>query len=134
MTVFKHIATVFSLKRSVAVETEKNNSSTETESLLAHTPRRMSHPEIETSSTEAVTSEDIERQIRAVTDPLTHHLAHLCELMKELRDAHTHRRHEETTSLGATSSSTSRTGRSDSRSLTVRVIHSIRKRVRGIIF
>ena len=73
------------MKRSVAVETEENDSSTETESLLAHTPRRMSDPEIETSSSEAVTSEDVERQIRAVTDPLTQQLAHLCESMKELR-------------------------------------------------
>ena len=40
------------MKRSVAVETEENDSSTETESLLAHTPGRMSDPEIEISSSE----------------------------------------------------------------------------------
>ena len=101
------------MKKSVAVETEQNDSSTETESLLAHTPRKMSDPEIETSSSESVTSEDVERQTRAVTDPLTQQLAHLCELMKELRDSHTHRRHEETASSRATSSSTGGTSRSD---------------------
>ena len=57
--------------RSVAVETEETDSITETESLLGHTPRRMSDPQTETSSSEAVTSEDVERQIRALTDPLT---------------------------------------------------------------
>ena len=97
------------MKRSVAVETEENDSSTEIESLLAHTPRRMFDPKIETSSCEAITSEDVEHQIRAVIDPLTQQLAHLCELMKELRDAHTHRRHEETAFSRATSSSTGRT-------------------------
>ena len=69
------------MKRALAVEIEENDSSIETESLLARTPRRMSDPEIETSPSEAVTSEDVERQIRAVTDPLTQQLAHLCELM-----------------------------------------------------
>ena len=101
------------MKTSVAVETKENDSSTETESLLAHTPRRMSDPEIETSSSEAVTSEDVERQIRAVTDPLTQQLGHLCELMKELRDAHTHKHHEETASSRATRSSTGGTNLSD---------------------
>ena len=118
------------MKKSVAVETKKNDRSTETESLLAHTPRKTLDPEIETSSSEAVTSEDVERQIRAVTDPLTQHLAHLCELSKELREAHTHRRHEETASSRVTSSFTGKTGRSDSRCYSVRVIHWIR----GIIF
>ena len=59
------------MTRSVVVQTEENDKSTETESLLAHTPRRMSDPEIETSSSEAVSSEDVEHQIRAVTDLLT---------------------------------------------------------------
>ena len=99
------------MRSSVAVEFEENVSSTETESLLAHTPKRMSAPEIETSSSEAVTSEDVEFQIKAVTDPLTQQLAHLCELMKELRDAHAHRRHKDTAS---SSSSTGSTSRSDS--------------------
>ena len=59
------------MKTSVAVETEGTDSRTETESALAHTPRRMSDPEIETSSSEAVTSGGVQRQIRAVTDPVT---------------------------------------------------------------
>ena len=73
------------MKRSVAVETEENDISTKTESILAHTPRRMSDPKIETSSSKAVMCEDVECQIRAVTDPLSQQLALFCELMKELR-------------------------------------------------
>ena len=73
----------------------------------------MSDPEIETSSSEAVTFEDVERQIRAVTDPLTQQLAHLCELMKELRDVQTHRRHEETVSSRTAGTSAGSTSRSD---------------------
>ena len=101
------------MKRSIAVETEETDSSTETESFLGHTPRRMSDPEIETSSSEAVTSEDVERQGRAVAYPLTQQLAHLCELLKELRDAQTHRRHEETASSRSASTSAGSTDRSD---------------------
>ena len=73
----------------------------------------MLDPEIEPSSCEAITSEDVERQIRAVIDPLTQQLAHLCELMKDVRDAKTHRHHEETASSRATSSSTGGTSWSD---------------------
>ena len=102
------------MKRSVAIETEETeDSSTETESLLGHTPRRMSDPEIETSSSEAVTLEDVEHQIRAVTDLLIQQLAHLCELMKELWDAQTHRHHEKTFSSRTASTSAGSTSRSD---------------------
>ena len=102
------------MTRSVVVQTEENDKSTETESLLAHTPRRMLDPEIETSSSEAVSSEDVEHQIRAVTELLTQKLVHLCELTKELRDALAHRRHEETASSRALNSSIGGTSWSDS--------------------
>ena len=102
------------MKRFVAVETEEIYSRTETENLPGHTPRRMSDPKIETSSGEAITFEDAERQIRAVTDPLTQQLSHLCELMKELRDAQMRRRHEETSSSRTASNSAGSTSRSDS--------------------
>ena len=81
--------------------------------MQTHTPRRMSDPKIETSSSEAVTFEVIQRQIGAVTDLLTEQLAHLCEIIRELRDTHTHRRHEYTASSRATSSSTGGMSRSD---------------------
>ena len=97
----------------IAVETKETDSSTETERLLGHSPRRMSDPEIETSSGETVTSEDVERQIRAVTDAPTQQLAHLCELMKELQDAQTHRRHEETPSSKTVSTFAGSTSRFD---------------------
>ena len=101
------------MKRSAAVQTEEDDSSTEIEISLSHTPRRMSDPKTEASSSEAVASEDVERQIRAVTDPLTQQLAQFCALLKELGDAQTHRRHKETTSSRATGSSTGNTSRSD---------------------
>ena len=90
--------------------------------MLAHTSQKMSDPEIETSSSEAITFEDVERQIRAVTDPLTQQVAQLCELMKELRDAHTHIGHEETASPKATSSSTGGTNWSDNNYYSSRVV------------
>ena len=101
------------MKRSVAVETEETNSSTETESLLKHTPKRMSDRENATWTSESVTSEDVVRQIRAVTNPLTQELAHLWEVMKELRDERAHRRHEQTASSRAASTSTGSASWSD---------------------
>ena len=72
------------MKRSVAVENEEINSSTETESFLENTPRRMSDPKTETSSSVSVTSEEFARQIKAATDPFTQQLALCCELKQEL--------------------------------------------------
>ena len=66
---------------------------------------------METSPFESVTFEDVESQIRTITDPLTQQLAHLCELMKDLRDAQAHRRHEETASSRAAGTSTGSTSR-----------------------
>ena len=68
---------------------------------------------METSSSVSVTSEEVVRQIKALTDPLTQQLAHLCELMQELRNEQAHRRHEETASSRAARASTSIAGRSD---------------------
>ena len=73
----------------------------------------MSDIENETSTSESVASEDVAPQIRAVTDPLTQQLAHLCELMKELRDEQAHRCHEEAASSRAASTSTGSVGRFD---------------------
>ena len=101
------------MKRCVEVETEEIDSSTETEILPEHIPRRMSDPKNKTSTSESVTCEDVGHQIRATTDPLTQQLAHLWELTKELRDQQAHRSHEETALSGATSSTTGGTGRSD---------------------
>ena len=102
------------MKRSVGVETEETDSSTETESLPEHTPRRMSDPENEASSNVSVTSEEVARQIKAVTDPLTQHLAHLCELMKKLGNEQAHRRQKETATLRSASTSACSTNRLDS--------------------
>ena len=101
------------MKKCIAVETEENDSSTETENLLSYTPRRTLDLEIETSSSEAVTFEDVERQIRAVKDPRRQQLARLCELMEEIWDALLHTSHEETTFSRATISSTGGPSRSD---------------------
>ena len=82
------------MKRSVTIETEDTDISTKTESLLEHTPRRMSDLQNGTSTKVSATSEEVALQVKAVMDPLTQQLAHLCELMKELGNERGHRRHE----------------------------------------
>ena len=84
------------MKRTVAVETDDIDSSTETESLIENIPRMMSDHEIEASASVSVTSGEVARQIKAVTDPLSQQLAHLCELMREIRNEQVNRRHKET--------------------------------------
>ena len=84
--------------------------------MIENTPRRMSDHEVEASPSVSVTSEEVAWQVKAVTDPLTQQLAHLCELMQELRNEQAHRRHEEIASSRAASSSSGSAGRSDSRS------------------
>ena len=101
------------MKRAVAVEIDETDSSTETESLIKNTPRKLSDHKVETSPSVSVTSEKFVCQIKAVTDSLTQQLAHLCELIQELRNEKTHRRHEETASSRAASSSTGSTCRCD---------------------
>ena len=60
-------------------------------------------------------SEEVARQIKAVTDPLSEQLTQPCELMPELRKEQAMRRHDEMASSRATSSSSSSVGRSDCR-------------------
>ena len=102
------------LSVAVAVETEETGSSTETESLPEHTPRRMSDPEKKILSSVSVTSQEVGRQIKAVIGPLTQQLTHLCELMQELRNEQAHRCREETTCSRAASTFTGSAGRTDS--------------------
>ena len=59
----------------------------------------MSDHETENSPATSVTSEEVGRQIKTVTDPFTEQMAHLSELMLELREEQANRRHEETTSF-----------------------------------
>ena len=47
------------MKKSVTVETEETKSRTETENLLGNTPRIMSDPGTETSSSASITSEEV---------------------------------------------------------------------------
>ena len=103
------------MKRVIAVETEDIDSCTETEILIENAPRRMFDHKMETSPSVSVTSEDVARQIRAVTDALSEHLAHLCESMREFKNEQLDRRHEETGSSRTASSSSGR----DSRSIAV---------------
>ena len=65
----------------------------------------MSDHEIENSSRFSVTSEEVAQKIRPVTELLApQQLAHICELMRELKNEQTNRRYEETASFRATSS------------------------------
>ena len=72
--------------RVIGTWTDDTDSSTETEDLIANTPSGISDHELGFSSSVSVTSEDIAQQIKAVSDLLTQQLAHLCELMLELRN------------------------------------------------
>ena len=47
------------MKKTVAVDTEETDSSTETESLIENTLRRMSDHEVETSPSVSITSEEV---------------------------------------------------------------------------
>ena len=85
------------MKRTKSFETDDTVSSTESGSWIENTPGRTSDHEIETSTSVSVTPEEVARQIRAVTDPFSQQLAHLCELMRELKNEQANRRHEQTT-------------------------------------
>ena len=68
--------------RAIGTWTDGTDSSTETEDLISITPSGTSDHELGISSSVCVTSEDF----KAVTDLLMQQLAHLCELMRELRN------------------------------------------------
>ena len=101
------------MRRAVAVETDEIDCSSKTDSLIKNTTRRMSDHEIETSPSVSATFGEVARQIKPVADPLTQQLAHLCELMQDVRIEQVHRRHEETASSRAASSSSGSDGLSD---------------------
>ena len=103
------------MKKTVSVETEETDSSTETGSSIENTPRKMSDHEMETSPSVSVMSEEVARQVEAVTDPLSAQLAQLCLLMPELRKEQVMKRHEETASSRATRLSSSIVGRLNNR-------------------
>ena len=69
------------MKKSRAVETEETDKSNETGSLIENTKRNMSYQEVETSTRVSGTSQEVARQMKAVTDPPTQHLSQLCELI-----------------------------------------------------
>ena len=72
------------MKRTIAVEADEIDSSTATESFIENTPKMMSDHKVETSPSVSVTSEEVSRQVKAVTDPLTQQLAHLCRFLHEI--------------------------------------------------
>ena len=101
------------MKRTVDNGTEDTESKSETESRVANTPGGMSDHYVGNSTSLTVTSQEVVRQIKAVTDPLRQQLEHLSELLHELRNEQSDESHEETASFrSAKSSSCSRT-RSD---------------------
>ena len=93
------------MKRTICTETDDIESSVESESLIANTPGSMSDHENEKPSGVSIRPEEVAGQIRALTDLLKQQSAHLCELMRELMNEQTNRRHEETTSFKVSSSS-----------------------------
>ena len=101
------------MKRTIGVETDDIDSTTEIERLTENTLRRISNHKIETSPSVSVTSEEVARQIKAVTRPLSQQLAHLYELMRELRNEQMNKRDEETASSRVASSLSVSGSRSD---------------------
>ena len=73
----------------------------------------MSDPQTETSLTAFVTSEEVACQTKAVADPLAQHLAHLCDLMQELRNEQAHRRYDQTAYSRTSTASAGSAGGSD---------------------
>ena len=56
------------MKKTIGTETDDIDGGTETETLTANTPSRMSDHESENSSSVSVTSEEVAWQIRSVID------------------------------------------------------------------
>ena len=102
------------MKRNKSTETDEIENSTKSESLIANAPCRKSGHEVQKSSSASVTSEEAVRQIRALNYRLTQLLAHLCKLMRELRNEQANRRHGETASSRAASWTSGSGSRSDS--------------------
>ena len=92
------------MKGTKGIQTVEIESSTETESLMENIPRTMSDNAKENSSNVSVTSQEVSRQIKAVTDPLLEQLAGFWELMRDLENEQANRRQEETNSFRAASS------------------------------
>ena len=98
-----------------SIETDNIDSSTKkAESIVAKTSKKLSDHEIDNSSNNnSVTSQEVAGQIKAVIDHLSRQLEQLCDLMPELKEEQSGRRHEETTFFRATSSSSGSGIRSD---------------------
>ena len=101
------------MQRSICTKMDDIESSTETESLIASTLTSMSDHEVDNTRSVSVTSEEVAWRIRVVTDSLTQQLAHLCELMCELKNEQANRRYEATTSFRDTCFSSGSGSRSD---------------------
>ena len=102
------------MKRAIGTETDDIVSSNEAASLMANTPSRMSDHEAENSSNVSVTSWEVAREVRAVTDPLTQQLPHICELLRRFNNEQAKRYPEETASFTASGSTSGSDSRSDS--------------------
>ena len=77
------------MQRSIATNMDDIESCTETVNLIASTPSRLSDHEVDKTRSVSITCEEVVWQIRVVTDPLTQQLAHLCELICELKKKQT---------------------------------------------
>ena len=75
--------------------TETND---ERHSLPGHEPKGIDKPDAAIRINSAAASEEVARQIKAATDPLTKQLERCCDLMKKFRQAPS-KRNEETSGL-----------------------------------
>ena len=102
------------MKRTIGTETDDTDISTEIESLVAKILCKLFDHDVEHSLSVSVTSQEVVWQIKAATDPLTQQLAHVCDLMRVLKNEQSGRLHKETASLRAASSLSVSADRSDS--------------------
>ena len=84
------------MKRTIGTEPEDTDSSFKAENLVTKTPGGISDHEVKNSSSLSVMAGEAAWQNKVVTDPLTQQLAHLWELMRELKNKQSSRPHEET--------------------------------------
>ena len=87
------------MKKTAGVETGDTDSSTEIERLIINTPSRLSEQEVQNSKSASVMSEEVACQMKAITDPLTQQLAHLYQVLHELKNEQASRRHQDASSF-----------------------------------
>ena len=108
------------MQNTIETETDNTHCSTEAENLVLNTPGRLSDKE-QNSLGVSVTSEEVARQAKAVTDPLKQHVAHQRKAFRKMENEQYNARHEEAASFKAASLLSSIVNRLDNKLLAVSI-------------